>query len=97
MDVGVGVVEEEEDAEVRRMLVARARGHGFLAAADAASSPRQEADEGESCLHIALCRPPVWYAWARGFVSVGRGVEWMMMMHGERCASRDIRHGWLRL
>ena len=59
MDVGVGVEEEEEDAEVRRMLVARARGCGLLAAVDAASSLRQEADEGESCLHIALCRLPV--------------------------------------
>ena len=86
MDVGVGEEEEEEEeeAEVRRTLVARARGCGLLAAADAASSPRQEADEGESCLHIALCRLPVrsvcGVGCVGGFVSVGQAVEWMMMM-----------------
>lgn len=64
MDLGVGVKddddEEEEGEEVRRMLVADARCCGLLAAVDAANnSLQQEADEGESCLHITLYRLPV--------------------------------------
>ncbi len=83
MDLGVGVEEEEEgeeETEVRRMLVTKARCCGLLAAADAVSSLQQETDEGESCLHITLCRLPVVCMWCVrcAWVCACRVVQWSL-------------------